>query len=61
VGEHVLLINGCAEPVTFRLPDVVRNTRMAVLLDTSDGHAPGSTVQRDVPLAGRSLMMLERS
>jgi isoamylase len=60
-GEHVLLINGCAEPVTFRLPDVVQNARMAVLLDTSDGHAPGSAVQGDVPLAGRSLMMLERS
>ena len=59
-GEHVLLINGCAEPVTFRLPDAVRNARMAVLVDTSVAHVPGSEVRGDVPLAGRSLMMLER-
>ena len=59
-GEHVLLINGCAEPVTFRLPDAVQNARMAVLLDTSVAHVPGSEVRGDVPLAGRSLMMLER-
>ena len=59
-GEHLLLINGCTEPVTFRLPDVVQKARMTVLLDTSLVHAPGSAVQGDVPLAGRSLMMLER-
>ena len=59
-GEHILLINGCSEPVTFRLPDVVQKARLAVLLDTSVVHAPGSEVQGDVPLPGRSLMMLER-
>ena len=38
--EHVVLINGCSEPVTFHLPDVGQKARMAVLVDTSAVHAP---------------------
>jgi len=59
-GEHILLINAWREPVTFRLPDFTHNARMAVVVDTSAVHAAGSGVRRDVALAGRSLMMLER-
>jgi hypothetical protein len=33
---------------------------MAVLVDTSVPPVPESEVRRDVPLAGRSLVMLER-
>jgi isoamylase len=59
-GQHILPINGWWEPLTFRLPDFTQNERLTVVVDTSDVHAPGSFVQGEVSLAGRSLILLER-
>jgi glycogen operon protein len=59
-GVYLLMANAGREPLTFHLPEFMQNQRLAVVIDTSAVHAPGSGVQGDVSLASRSLIVLER-
>jgi len=62
-GRFALLVNAWWEPLTFRLPAEFRGERLSVLVDTSRDHGPprGLGPQDEVGVAGRSLMLVERT
>jgi glycogen operon protein len=62
-GRFTLLINAWWEPLSFRLPAEIRGESLSSLVDTArDGaEARHLGLVDDVVVAGRSLMLLERS
>jgi glycogen operon protein len=62
-GPFALLVNAWWEPLTFRLPPDVRGWDLASLVDTArkDAEPHHLSPVDDVLVAGRSLMLVERS
>lgn len=62
-GRFTLLVNAWWEPVSFRLPPEVRGAPLSSLVDTAREGAEARHLGPvdDVVVAGRSLMLLERS
>jgi glycogen operon protein len=62
-GRFTLLINAWWEPLSFRLPTEIRGESLSAVVETArDEDEPRDLSQvDDVVVAGRSLMLLERS
>jgi pullulanase/glycogen debranching enzyme len=62
-GRFILLVNAWWEPLTFRLPTGLGGESLSVLIDTAcDGAAARELGPvDDIVVAGRSLMLRDRS
>jgi isoamylase len=55
-GEHVVFINGCSEPVTFHLPDVVQKACMTVLVEVGGVVKSAKAQRRSIFVALRRMV-----